>query len=272
MTPSEEYARPRRGRSLTRALLPWLLPAAAVGVWVFLSLSGLAPEYLLPPPEKVLETARSYILDPAGSAPYAGRFWTDAADSLGRVAGGFALATLLGLPLGIISGRLAGVRLFLDTFINGVRAVPGIAWLPLALVWFGIGFKTTVFLVALAAFFPIYLGSAAGASQVNPLLLRAGAMMGLSRAQVVFGVLLPASLPHVVTGLRLGLGIAFAYLVLGELTGVPRGLGAVIMDARMLGRVDVIMVGIILIAVIGRLGDRLMVAGIRLCFKGARIL
>ena len=182
------------------------------------------------------------------------------------------LATLLGLPLGIISGRLAGVRLFLDTFINGVRAVPGIAWLPLALVWFGIGFKTTVFLVALAAFFPIYLGSAAGASQVNPLLLRAGAMMGLRPGP---GGLrgAPARLPAP-RGHRAapGPGHRLRLPVLGELTGVPRGLGAVIMDARMLGRVDVIMVGIILIAVIGRLGDRLMVAGIRLCFKGARIL
>jgi sulfonate transport system permease protein len=267
-----QYSPPHRERSLIRVLLPWLLPAVALGVWVFLSQSGLAPAYLLPPPAQVLQTAKSYILDPAGSAPYAGRFLSDASQSLGRVAGGFVLATLLGLPLGIISGRLAGVSPLLDTFINGVRAVPGIAWLPLALVWFGIGFKTTVFLVALAAFFPIYLGSAAGASQVNPLLLRAGAMMGLSQTRVVFKVLLPASLPHVVTGLRLGLGIAFAYLVLGELTGVPGGLGAVIMDARMLGRVDVIMVGIILIAVIGRLSDWLMVAGIRLSFKGARIL
>jgi NitT/TauT family transport system permease protein len=253
-------------------LLPWLLPLAAAGLWAGLSFSGLAPAYLLPPPSQVLDTALSYIMDPVGSSPYAGRFWRDAQASLSRVGGGFALAALLGLLLGVISGRIERMRLFLDTFINGVRAVPGIAWLPLALVWFGIGYKTTVFLVALAAFFPIYLGSAAGASQVNPLLLRSGAMLGLSRSQVIFKVLLPAGFPHMVTGLRLGLGIAFAYLVLGELTGVPNGLGAVIMDARMLGRVDVIMVGIILIAVIGRLSDRLMVAGIKLCFKGARIL
>ena len=83
--------------------------------------------------------------------------------------GGFAYAVALGLPLGLLSGRLRFMRLFLDTFVNGVRAVPGIAWLPLALVWFGIGYQTTVFLVSLAAFFPIYLGAAAGAMAVNPL-------------------------------------------------------------------------------------------------------
>jgi sulfonate transport system permease protein len=251
-------------RPLAAMLLPWLLPACVLGLWALLSLGGLVPAYLLPPPGQVLATARDYIFAPPGSAPYAGRFLTDALASLGRVGGGFALAVLLGLPLGLISGRLRFMRLFLDTFINGVRAVPGIAWLPLALVWFGIGFKTTVFLVALAAFFPIYLGAAAGARQVNPLYMRSGAMLGLGRGQLIFSVLIPAAMPHVVTGLRLGLGISFAYLVLGELTGVPDGLGAAIMDARMLGRVDIIVMGILLIAVIGRLCDLAMVGGLKL--------
>ncbi len=263
-------APPSRGRRPAKALLlPWLLPACGLGLWALLGLGGLVPAYLLPPPDQVLATAADYVFAPAGSAPFAGRFLADAGASLARVGGGFALAALLGLPLGLVSGRLQTARLMLDTLVNGVRAVPGIAWLPLALVWFGIGFRTTVFLVALAAFFPIYLGAAAGARQVNPLLLRAGAMLGLGRARLVWAVLIPAAMPHVVTGLRLGLGIAFAYLVLGELTGVPDGLGAVIMDARMLGRVDVIMVGILLIAVLGRLCDLAMVTALKL-LKGVR--
>jgi len=262
----------RERRKPGEALLPWLLPLAALLLWAVLSHGGLVASYLLPSPLQVLSTAGDYVLAPLGSAPFAGRFWDDAQASLGRVAGGFALAVVSGLPLGLLSGRLTPIKRLLDTFINGVRAVPGIAWLPLALVWFGIGFRSTVFLVALAAFFPIYLGSSAGACQVNPLLLRSGAMMGLGRAQLVGKVLLPASLPHILTGLRLGLGLAFAYLVLGELTGVPNGLGAMIMDARMLGRVDIIMVGILLIALIGRLSDRLMVGLIKRCFKGARVI
>ncbi len=260
-----------RRRPKAAAFLPWLLPACALGLWTALSRGSLVPDYLLPPPEQVLKTALNYIFASPGSAPFAGRFLDDALASLGRVGGGFALAAALGLPLGLASGRLEPARLFLDTFINGVRAVPGIAWLPLALVWFGIGFTTTVFLVALAAFFPIYLGAAAGARQVNPLLLRAGAMMGLSTTRLVFTVLVPASMPHVVTGLRLGLGISFAYLVLGELTGVSDGLGAAIMDARMLGRVDIIIMGILLIATLGRLCDLCMVWGLKL-FKSVRRL
>ncbi|MBU1275752.1 MAG: ABC transporter permease [Proteobacteria bacterium] len=260
-----------RGKPVAAILLPWLLPACAFGVWGLLSLGGLVPAYFLPPPGQVLDTAVNYIFAPQGSAPYAGRFLDDAMASLGRVGGGFALAVLLGLPLGLVSGRLKFMRLFLDTFINGVRAVPGIAWLPLALVWFGIGFKTTVFLVSLAAFFPIYLGAAAGAIQVNPLFLRSGSMMGLGKTRLIFTVLIPAAMPHVIIGLRLGLGIAFAYLVLGELTGVSGGLGAVIMDARMLGRVDIIIMGILLIAVIGRVCDLGLVGGLKF-FKSVRRL
>jgi NitT/TauT family transport system permease protein len=172
--------------------------------------------------------------------------------------------------LGILSGRLAAVQKLMSTTVNALRAVPGITWLPLAMVWFGIGIKTTVFLVALAAFFPIYLNAASGARQVHPLLLQAGAMMGVRRLRGTFAILLPGAMPHILTGLRLGLGISWAYLVLGELTGVPNGLGAVIMDARMLGRIDMIVVGIIIIAVIGRTSDRLLQAGMRFFFKSAR--
>ena len=146
-----------------------------------------------------------------------------------------------------------------STFINGLRAVPGITWLPVAMIWFGIGIKTTVFLIALAAFFPIYLNTAAGTQQVNIHLLQAGAMMGVGRIRGTFSILLPGSMPHIITGLRLGIGISWAYLVLGELTGVPNGIGAVIMDARMLGRVDMVIVGMILIAIVGRLSDGVLV-------------
>ena len=151
-----------------------------------------------------------------------------------------------------------------------MRAVPGICWLPLGLVWFGIGLRTTVFLVALAAFFPIYLNAASGARQIDPILYQSGAMMGVGRFRGIFAILLPAAMPSIVTGLRLGLGIAWAYLVLGELTGVPDGLGAIIMDARMLGRIDMIIVGIVTIAVMGRLSDDALKTGMKLCFKSAR--
>ena len=205
-----------------------------------------------------------------GDAPYAGRFAGDLRASLLRVGMGFFLATALGIPLGIISGRVAGARKLLGTSINALRAVPGISWLPLSMIWFGIGIKTTVFLIALAAFFPIYINAEAGARQVDPVLLQAGAMMGTGPIRGTFAILIPGAMPQIKSGLRLGLGISWAYLVLGELTGVPDGLGAIIMDARMVGRIDIIIVGIILIAFTGRISDKLLKTFFRICFKSAR--
>jgi len=252
------------------ALLPWIIPCALLLVWMVVSGTDLVPHYLLPSPVKIMQTGYSYICASPGDSPYAGRFLSDAAASLSRVFFGFLFAILCGLPLGVLSGRLAVIHRLFNTFINGLRAVPGITWLPLAMVWFGIGMKTTVFLVALAAFFPIYLNTAAGTGQINTRLLQAGAMMGVDRLRGTFGILLPGSMPHIMTGLRLGLGISWAYLVLGELTGVPNGLGAVIMDARMLGRVDMIVVGMILIAIVGRTSDGLLVKLLKTGFKSAR--
>ena len=255
-----------------RALLPVLLPLAVLLAWTALSGSGLAPAYLLPGPAAVFEAGVRYVFAAPGQGPYAGRFFTDLLASLGRVFAGFGLAALLGVPLGLCSGRVVTVnRLFAST-IGGLRAVPGICWLPLALIWFGIGFRTTVFLVALAAFFPIYQNALTGARSVAPIYYQAGAMLGVSRLRGVFAILLPLAMPNLLTGLRLGMGISWAYLVLGELTGVPDGLGAVIMDARMLGQTDMILVGILLIALVGRLCDRLLVVLLRLCSRSARRL
>jgi NitT/TauT family transport system permease protein len=253
-------------------LLPWILPALFILTWIIVSETGLVPTYLLPHPEAIGRAGFTYIFGDMEQGAYAGRFLADARASLFRVVTGFALAALLGIPLGVLSGRTPAVRRLLSTSVNAVRAVPGICWLPLALVWFGIGLKTTLFLVALAAFFPIYLNAAAGARGVDPLLLQAGAMMGVRRLRGTFAILLPGAMPSIMTGLRLGLGIAWAYLVLGELTGVPDGLGAVIMDARMLGRIDIIVVGIILIAVMGRMSDLILKFSLRCLFKSARRL
>ena len=201
--------------------------------------------------------------------PYAGRFMGDALASLSRVGAGFGLALVFGLPLGLIAGRSTLAEQFMGTSINALRAVPGITWLPLAMVWFGIGLKTTLFLVALAAFFPIYLNTASGVARVPPALLQAGAMMGKQKMGAVVFILIPAAMPSIITGLRLGLGISWAYLVLGELSGVPDGLGAVIMDARMLGQIDMIVVGIITIAAMGRATDLILISGLKFCFKSA---
>ncbi len=244
-------------RHLRGAVAFLILPALVLVCWQAISAGGLVPAYLLPSPEHMWKTIVSYIA--GGGDAYAGRFPDDLRASLGRVCGGFFLAVIPGTALGLLSGRLPLLSRLLSPIINGVRAVPGICWLPLALLWLGIGFRATIFLIALAAFFPAYLNAAAGAVAVPPVLILAGRMLGFSRAAVLFRIILPASMPFVRTGLRLALGMSFAYLVLGELTGVPDGIGAMIMDARLVGRADLIISGIILIALVGWLCDRILV-------------
>lgn len=251
-------------------LAPLILPVGLLALWFAVSETETVPTYLLPHPLTVGQAGYNYLFGDPGEALYAGRFASDLGASLVRVILGFGLAVAIGIPLGVISGRLAIVNRLISTTVNGLRSVPGICWLPLAMVWFGIGIRTTIFLVALAAFFPVYLNAASGARQVDPIYYQAGAMMGVTRLRGAFAILLPAAMPHITTGLRLGMGIAWAYLVLGELTGVPNGLGAVIMDARMMGRIDIIVVGIILIAVMGRICDFLLIRGLKLGFKSVR--
>lgn len=251
-------------------LLPLALPSAGLLLWFFLSHLALVPEYLLPSPEHAAATLATYVAGSSATDPYAGRFWLDLWASLSRVGAGFGLAVVLGLPLGLVSGRSRPLALAFSPLVHGVRAVPGICWLPLALVWLGIGLKTTIFLITLAAFFPIYLNAAAGAAAVPEVQLRAGAMLGLSPLGMIRQVLLPSAMGQIRSGLRIGLGLSFAYLVLGELTGVSLGLGAMIMDARLLGRVDLIIAGIVIIALTGWGCDSLLKAFLRIAFKSAR--
>lgn len=251
-------------------LLPWILPLLLFGAWMGNSAVHVISVHLLPTPRQIADCLRTYVFAAQESGPYAGRFLADAGASMMRIAAGFSLAVALGVPLGLWSGRVRAVEQALSPTIHAVRAVPGITWLPLALAWFGVGMKTTVFLVALAAFFPIYLNTHTGAAAVDPRMLQAGAMLGVKRVRGLFHIVLPAAVPYIVPGLRLGLGIAWAYLVLGELTGVPNGLGALIMDARMVGRIDMIIVGMIIISVIGKSSDSLLLLMLKAVFPSVR--
>lgn len=238
--------------------LPYLVPALILGFWELMTANGRLPEYLLPSPKTLALTTWDFFWGTLHRSTYSGTFWRHALASSERVALGFLLSAAIGVPMGLAAGSIRYFERVVDATIHAIRAIPGIGWLPLAIVWFGIGTKTTVFLIALAGFFPIYVNSAQGARHVRPIWKRAALMLGANRWTLFTTVILPGSMPLVVSGLRVALGLSWAYLVLGELTGVPDGLGAVIMDARMLGQVDIIIVGMISIAILGRLSDRLL--------------
>lgn len=249
-------------------VLGLIIPASTLIFWCWATSGGAIASYLLPTPLDLGKVGLDFALGNWHLTPYSGTFSEHALHSLLRVMHGFLLAASLGVPLGLLSGRLQIVKRIVEPSINLVRTVPGIAWLPVAMVWFGIGEKTTLFLISLAAFFSIYINAAQGAANVSPLLLRAGRMLGANSYTLFATVVLPASFPSLVAGLRIGLGTSWAYVVLGELTGVNKGLGAVMMDARMLGHIDVGMVTMIYIAVLGGLSDKVLLGSLHLLRLG----
>jgi NitT/TauT family transport system permease protein len=240
-----------------------LFPVAVVVFWHFATYGRKFR--LIPPPSEV--AIQLYDLSFGG-------IWDDAFSltmhvhllaSLSRVYGGFALACAVALPLGLMIGRLPFVRQLLDPTLQVLRPIPVTAWLPLAMIIFGLGPRSAVFLVFLGAFYPILINTIFGVRSVDPRLFEAASMLGCEGTAQFFKVVLPASLPAIFTGLRLGLGFAWVVIVVGEMTGVQTGLGAIIMEARQLSRTEIVISGMIVIGIAGFISDRLvMLIGKRL--------
>lgn len=180
--------------------------------------------------------------------------------SMQRVYGGFALAAVFALTLGILIGRVPVARQMLDPFLQVMRPIPVTAWLPLSMILFGLGARSAFVLVFLGAFYPILLNTVLGVKSVDPKLLEAASMLGCRGSSQFSRVVLPAALPSIFTGLRLGLGLAWFVIVVGEMTGVPQGLGAVIMDGRTLSRTELVICGMIIIGIAGFVSDAIVLA------------
>ena len=177
-----------------------------------------------------------------------------------RVYAGFFAAALVGIPLGLLIGRITSIREFVDPTLQLLRPVPVTAWLPLSMIFFGIGPNAAIFLVFLGAFYPIVFNTTFGVRSVDTRLFEAAAMLGCKGPSLFRQVVLPASLPAILNGLRLGHGFAWILIVVGEMTGVQQGLGATIMDARMLSRSELVIAGMVVIGIAGFATDRVLVA------------
>jgi len=196
------------------------------------------------------------IYDDAYSASLPIHFWK----SVQRVYGGFLCAAAIGIPLGLMIGRMPLLRSLLDPTLSLLRPVPVTAWLPLSMIFFGLGPRAAIFLVFLGAFFPILLNTIFGVKSVDARLFEAAEMLGCSGPKMFRAVVLPAALPSIFNGLRLGAAFAWILIVVGEMTGVPEGLGAVIMDGRTLSRTDLVITGMIIIGLTGFASDRILLA------------
>lgn len=246
---------------LKRTGLALLVPVLLLIVW---QLAGQSERFAgaVPTPAQVAEAWYSWIFaDPGmGMNPYLGTWLSNVQNSTLRVIQGFSLAMLLGIPLGLAIGWSRLAALTLDPMIQGLRPIPITAWLPFSIALFGIRDMGSIFLIFLGGFYAIVVNSTQGARDIDRNLIRAASMMGASSGQLLRRVVLPAAMPSIFTGLRIGLGISWTAVIVSEMVAVKSGLGYVLWDAYYVGRMDIVLADMASIGLMGFISDRLIVA------------
>lgn len=221
--------------------------AVILALWWTVAALQLVSPLFLPPPGQVLQKL-IVIAGPQGFMD--ATLWQHLAASLTRIVIALLAAVLLGVPVGIAMGLSPTMRGILDPIIELYRPVPPLAYLPLMVIWFGIGETSKILLIYLAIFAPVAMSALAGVKSAQQVRVRAAQSLGASRAQVLWLVILPGALPEILTGLRIGLGVGWSTLVAAELIAATRGLGFMVQSAGEFLATDVVLAGIAVIAVI----------------------
>jgi ABC-type nitrate/sulfonate/bicarbonate transport system permease component len=255
-----EYGRARRRRERLRKGLRGACGILVVlVVWQVMSIA-YDLQQILPPPLAVARTVfNTLTLNPEQRWLYGPNIYQHLLASFARAITGFSLAAALAIPLGILVGRSRAVREFVDPVIRALYPIPGIAWIPLAILWFGLGNTAVIFVVFIAEFFPLYFNTEAGARNINPILVDAARCFGARNLTLLRRVILPASIPYIITGMRIGLGGAWRMIVAGEMLASQSGIGSILIESRYQFRATDLMMAMILISVVGYITERLIV-------------
>ena len=240
-------------RSLAR------LGGYVIGFASLFALWHVASVYLLnsvlfPPPGRVVAKAIELAQD--------GTLWENARVSLERIGLGFLLGSLIGIPVGLAIGSFAVVRRLLEPYTEFLRFIPATAMITVAVIWFGIGEGSKIFLIIYTTVFIVIISTAAGVSAVTPNKIRAARSLGAGTAQVFWYVAFPATVPYILTGMRLAMGNSFVTIIAAELVAANAGLGKMIWDARLYMLVDEIFVALLVLGLLGFTADRLFRWGI----------
>jgi NitT/TauT family transport system permease protein len=233
-----------------KRIAPALLVLAAV-IAVWWAVVARTDSAIFPTPWQVITGAFELAQD--------GTLWEHIAASLFRVGAGFGLAVLVAVPLGLWMGWVGGAYRTFNPIFQMLRPISPIAWIPLAILWFGVGDLSPIFLIFLSSFFPMVVGTAAGVMTIDRKYLRAARNFEYRGFRLFRSVILPAALPQIVTGMRIGLGVAWLVVVAAEMIAVSSGLGYLIIDSRNAGnRYDLVVAGMLTIGVVGFVLDTLM--------------
>jgi len=227
------------------------MPVAMLLLWETGASRGWWDRHLLPAPSVVAQ----YLVVSAGN----GTLGQHVGATLARLAVGFLIGLGSAAALGTLTGLSGLAFRILDPLLQGLRAVPSLAWVPLFLIWLGIGEPSKIMLIALGVFFPIYLNLVAGIHGVDRKLVEVGRSFGFASPRLVTRIILPAALPSLLTGIRGGLGLGWMFVIAAELIGASRGLGFLLDLGRNISRPEIVLASILLFAVLGKLTDALLV-------------
>jgi sulfonate transport system permease protein len=238
-----------RSKDLFGRLAQWVVPVGLILVWEIAALSGWLSSRVLPEPWAVLKAFWALTVS--------GELWTHVKVSLWRAFGSFAIGGGLGLLLGLLTGTFKIAEILLDTTLQMIRNIPALALIPLVILWFGIDEAAKLFLVSIGVFFPIYLNTFHGIRSVDKGLIEMAKSYGLTGWPLYRDVILPGALPSILVGVRFSLGLVWVLLIVAETISAVSGIGYMTMNAREFLQTDVVLVGILLYALLGKLADAL---------------
>jgi ABC-type nitrate/sulfonate/bicarbonate transport system permease component len=244
-----------------------ILPLGILAAWSAVTDGGLVPHHILPSPGAVIAVGYDFIRGGETAHAYSGSFMVHFWASFQRVLGGFALGASLGVALGVLLGYNRRLAAFIEPTLQLTRSIPGICWLPLALIWFGIGTPASIFLISLGSFYAVFVSTLQGVKYVDPLLIRAALSLGATQGALLHTLVLPAAFPAILSGLRIGLSYSWIYMVLGEFTGVNQGLGATLLQSRETLNTELIIALMVIIGFLGILTDWPMLLIMRKVFR-----
>jgi len=251
VTPEQGKAMRERVARWSRPVLGLALPVGLAVVWEIIVRLGLSDGRLVPPPSRIYQEFSELA--------QSGELLRHVLATLLRVTVGFGLGTVAGTLLGAVAGYSALVRRVIDPTLQGLRAVPSIAWIPLFILWLGIFETSKVALIAVGVFFPIYLGVVGAVLSVDRKIVEVGRAFRLSGTAMVRRILLPAVLPAYVVSIRAGLGLGWMFVIAAEFMGASEGLGYLLIDGQQLGKPAEIVASILAFAVLGKITDAIVV-------------
>ena len=233
--------------TLAASFAPWALPLLLLAAWQLSARAGWLSSRILPEPWAVAKAFYGLALS--------GELWVHLRVSLWRAAAGFGLGAGLGLLLGLLNGSSRRAATLLDTTLQMIRNIPALALIPLVILWFGIDEAAKLFLLSVGVFFPVYLNTFHGIRSVDSTLVEMAQSYGLSGWALYRDVILPGALPAILVGMRFALGLVWVLLIVAETISAQSGIGYMTMNAREFLQTDVVLVGVLLYALLGKAAD-----------------